>query len=436
MKAGSAARDISPKTSQFLCGYPHVPRMSEGIHDPLMSSALYLENGEVRVLFIANDILYVTKPLVARIRAAVAQATGMDPEAILISATHTHSGPKVVDSPLGRNDPVIPPTDPAYIELMVSGIIAAGVEAVRNAEPATLGFGIADSTGIGTNRHNPKGPSDHQVPLLAARSADGKRWIGWMYVCSMHPTVMHEESRLVSADFPWATRRTLQEKLLGCACPVLHHMGCAGNQSPRHVTRGNTFEEADRLGTLFGNAMLAVADRLVFHDQPVLRVTRRLVDPPRKSFPHVAEAESLLQQARQRFETLKRTGPATEARTAECDVFGAEHKLFLSKIVADGSLEAAYRACSPAEIQAIRVGDFCFAGWPSETYVDYALDVKAKARETFVISIANGTLHGYITTPEAAKAGLYESGAALFAPETGRLFVQTTLDLVRELRKA
>lgn len=56
-KAGAAAVEITPKESQFLFGYPHVERMSTGVHDPLFSSALYLENGCEQVLFIANDII-------------------------------------------------------------------------------------------------------------------------------------------------------------------------------------------------------------------------------------------------------------------------------------------------------------------------------------------------------------------------------------------
>lgn len=433
MKAGAAVQDFTPKTSQFLCGYPHVPRMSEGAHDPLLSSALYLENAGVQVLFIANDILYVTEPLVKQIRKDIAAATGMSGAHILISATHTHSGPRVADSPFQEHDPVVPPVDQTFLEQMRVAITQAGIEAVRNAVPATIGFARADSTGIGTNRHDPAGPADHDVPVLAAKTADGRQWIGLMLVCSMHPTVLHEDSRLVSADFPWASRRLLQEQLVGASCPVLHHTGCAGNQSPRHVTHGNTFAEAERIGKILGSAILSAAGKLTFDPNPDLKVTSRLIDPPRKEFPPVPEAEAALERARSKFERLKRTGPATEARTAECDVFGAEHRLFLARVAAAGDLEPGYRVCTPAEVQAIRVGTWCFAGWPSETYVEYALAVKAQSPDTFVISLANGKMLGYITTREAAEADMYESGAALFAPETGQLYIKTTLDLVKEL---
>ena len=96
------------------------------------------------------------------------------------------------------------------------------------------------------NRHDPGGPCDRDVPVLIARALDDVRWLGIMYVCSMHPTVLHEDSRLASADFPWAARRVLRERLTGPGCAILHHMGCAGNQSPRHVARSNTFAEAER----------------------------------------------------------------------------------------------------------------------------------------------------------------------------------------------
>ena len=75
-KAGAAAIDITPKDSQFLCGYPHVERYSTGVHDPLICSALCLNDGKTEVLFIANDIVYVleanprasrTVPLVSKV---------------------------------------------------------------------------------------------------------------------------------------------------------------------------------------------------------------------------------------------------------------------------------------------------------------------------------------------------------------------------------
>src|SRR5204863_9550945 len=114
---------------------------------------------------------------------------------------------------------------------------------------------VADGSCVGTNRHDPAGPSDPQVPVLLVRDRDSQTFLSAMIVCSMHPTVLHEDSTLISGDFPAMTREYLQEHVLGRDCPVLYHMGLSGNQSPRHVTRSNTFDEAERLGGLLGRSI-------------------------------------------------------------------------------------------------------------------------------------------------------------------------------------
>ena len=61
LKAGAASAEITPETSQFLFGYPHFERYSTGVHDPLVTAALYLENGGEQVMMISNDIVFFDK---------------------------------------------------------------------------------------------------------------------------------------------------------------------------------------------------------------------------------------------------------------------------------------------------------------------------------------------------------------------------------------
>jgi hypothetical protein len=63
-------------------------------------------------------------------------------------------------------------------------------------------------------------------------------------------------------------------------------------------------------------------------------------------------------------------------------------------------------------------------------FVEYALELKRRAERTFVISLANGELQGYVVTPEAAAEGGYEASNALFAPESGERLVSSTLALL------
>ena len=306
--AGAGVADITPHDSQYLFGYPHVERTSTGIHDPLLSSALYLSDGRTPLLFVANDIIFVGMATAQRVRQRIEAATGVPAANILVSATHTHSGPSTIDYISLADDPFVPKVDSRYLQRFEDGIVAAGTEAIRRAQPAEVGLAIADGAGVGTNRRDPAGPADPQVPVLLARSTANGAPIACMIVCSMHPTVLREGSTVVSGDFPGMARRFLQDHLLGPDCPVLHHTGPAGNQSPRHVLRGNTVEEAQRLGATLGRAVADAIGKITFESSLDLDAQRALVDLPRRTFPPVADAERQLQRASQKLAHLRHMG--------------------------------------------------------------------------------------------------------------------------------
>ncbi len=430
LQAGAATADITPKDSQFLFGYPHVSRYSTGIHDPLLSSALYLCDGQTQMMFVTNDIIFVPKEIAWQARQRIEEHTGVPGRNIMITATHTHSGPKTVDYISNEDDPTVPKVDTAYLDLFEVGIVEAAIAAFRGARPAEVGLAIADGTGVGTNRRDISGPADPEVPVLMIRS-DGKP-LACMVVCSMHPTVLHEDSTLISGDFPAMTRRFLQQNLLDPDCPILYHTGPAGNQSPRHVTRENTFAEAERLGAMLGTAIARVIPAIEYTSEGPLEARRAFTDLPGRAFPSVPEAEQNLKQAVSRLAQLQASGaPRQVIRTAEVDWFGAEETLTLAKAAEAKRLDAVYRSRLPAEVQAIRVGPWWFVGWPGEIFVEYALAVKACQPRTFIISLANGELQGYIATDDAEEIGGYEASNAVFAPESGKRLVNTTLELLR-----
>lgn len=435
LHAGAAVRDLTPRGSVFLYGYPHVARDSTGVHDPLQCMALFLSGGGGQALFLANDLIHVSKRIAGGVRRAIAAATGVEEEAIVVSATHTHSGPVIVDHVSNAADATVPKADPAYIAWAARQMIDAGTEAVCTARPAEIGLAIARTRAIGGNRHDPAGPADSEVPVLVARATGGGAPIAAMLVCAMHPTVLHEDSTLVSGDFPHFVRRFLQERVLGAACPVLWHSGAAGNQSPRHVTRGNTFAEARRLGELLGQAVLDAWPSLAFSDRAAIAARRAQVALTPRVMPGDAEAQRAVAVARETFARLGREGaPRAAVRTAECDVFGAEETAELARAARDGRLAAAVRECSPAEIQVIAVGPWKFVCWPGEFFVEYALEVKRRAPGAQVITLANGELQAYIVTPEADARNFYEARNALFAHGNGPRFVDETLALLAAMR--
>ncbi len=431
--AGAATADVTPEDAQFLFGYPHVRRYSTGVHDRLLSSALFLSDGATPLLWVANDVIYISRQTARRVRDRIERETGVPAANMMITATHTHSGPLTADTLSNEGDAVVPKTDPRYVEHLENGIVRAAVQAFRSARPAEIGFATADGSCVGTNRHDPAGPSDPEVPVVAVRERGGGAFVAAMVVCSMHPTVLHEDSTLVSGDFPAMTRQFLQEHVLGKGCPVVYHTGPCGNQSPRHVTRANTFAEATRLGETLGRSIGNVISSIEYASDIVLGCHRAFVYLPPRDFPTVVQARKQLDAAVKRLAALRQSqADRREVRTAECDWFGAEETLALAQAAEEGRLQAAVAAVTPAEIMLMRVGPRIFAGWPGECFVEFALKVKAQCPDCCVISLANGELQGYLVTEEAMQKRWYEAMNSLFAsPEAGMILVNVTLEMLR-----
>ncbi len=429
--AGAATADITPRGAVFLYGYPHVPRHSTGVHDPLECAALFVSDGGTSALFLAHDLIFVPRELVLDVRRRIAAQTGVPEPAILLSATHTHSGPVMVEQSSNAADPVVPKPDSEYMARLGDTIVQTACRAVAAAEPAEVGLAVAQAEGVGSNRHDPNGPADPEVPVLLVRRVATRQPLACMVVYGMHPTVLHEDSTLISGDFPHFTRRFLREQTLSAACPVLYHSGAAGNQSPRHVTRGNTLAEAQRIGENLGRAIAQAITAVAFTTEARVQVRRGWVELEPRVFPTMSEAERALHAARERFAQLRAArAPAPDVRTAECDVFGAEETAELARAAADGRLAAAIAARTPAEIQAITIGPWTFVGWPGEFFVEYGLALKARSPRTYLVTLANGELQGYIVTPEAAAQRRYEALNAVFSPQNGDRFVEATVALL------
>lgn len=432
--AGAAVRDITPPASVALYGYPHVRRISSGVHDPLLASVLVLRTDSGAVVLASLDVLMMAPPLARALRNAVAQAAACSADSVLISCTHTHSGP-VTSQLIGwSDDKTIPAPDPDYLVWLGRQLVAATVEACSVTVPAALAWTAADATGVGGNRLSADGVTDPECGLLAVRAAGGGSWLALVMIYGMHPTILHEDSTLVSSDFPHYTRLHIAEQV-GCGVPVLYHSAPCGNQSPRRHVAAQTFGEAERLGRKLGaaawRALLAIP-AAAWQAKPLLVARLAPIELPRNAIRSVATAERLLAECRACFARLQREqAPRAEIRTAECAVFGAEGALTLATAADDGRLEHGLRDYTPVELHCLRIADTVLIGLPGECFTEYGLEIKRRAAlPAFVISLVNGDLQGYIVTPEAAAAGGYEAANAVFAPAAGRVLVEKALEMV------
>lgn len=435
LQAGAATVKITPQEPHFLFGYPFVERMSTGIHDDLLSSALYLTDGKNKVLFISNDIIYVSKESTVRIRERISEKTGILASNIMVAATHTHSAPVTVDLIISANDPIVPKVDRNYLKFMEESTVKVACQAVENATLAEIAVVVGDATGVGTNRHNPEWAKDTDVPAVFVKNKNNDEFIGCMLVCNMHPTILHEDSTLYSSDFPHFVRKTLQKIVLGNGRPVIYFTGTAGNQSPRHVTKANTFEEAKRIGQIVANAIISkLTETVTFSSHIPVSAAQKFVDLPKRTFPSVEWAIKHRDKTKKHFEKFKKNSEITqEIRTAEVNWFGSEELLYLSKLAQENKLDQAYQNSLPAEIQIIKVGKWKFAAWPGEVFVEYGIELKNHAGEIALITCANGELQGYIVTKEAQDRGYYEAGNSFFDYKAGKLMLAETIKELKSM---
>ncbi|MER6796103.1 hypothetical protein ABT262_29740, partial [Amycolatopsis mediterranei] len=92
-----AAQDvrITPGPGHPLGGYLARHGVATGTHDDLEASLIWLSTeDDPGVVWVALDALAVDAGLTRTLADAVAAAVGIDPDRVLVCASHTHSGPE------------------------------------------------------------------------------------------------------------------------------------------------------------------------------------------------------------------------------------------------------------------------------------------------------------------------------------------------------
>lgn len=432
LQAGAAIIDVTPQKPMFLHGYPHVERISEGVHDPLYASALVIDNEETQIGFCAADIIFMTREIAADVRNRVYEQTAIQKQNLMLSASHTHSGPVIFGDIF--YDPVVPKADPEYIFYLVDKLVQVYVEAFQNKKECKIALTTADGSGVGGNRRSKTDAVDPEVPVIVLKNAETDKIFALSTIYCMHPTVLHEDSNLCSADFPGYTREYIKREL-GEDVISLYHTGPAGNQSPRHFIKSNTFDEAKRLGFMLGERIVESVKQLDdgrFKEWVALSVRLSKVILPKKKFMSLKNAEMKVAMVKNKLDEMRRSNaPASQIRTVEVDWFGAEENKQLAEMAANGEIEQVYQSVLPAEIDVIGIGDSHFAFLPGEMFVEYSLMIKEKSpAKTFVTSLSNGVLAGYLVTEEAEQEGGYEASNSIFPVEAGRVMVDEVLAML------
>ncbi|MGC9320171.1 MAG: hypothetical protein ACP5KN_19215, partial [Armatimonadota bacterium] len=108
LRAGAAQVDITPEAGTHLAGAVGYYRPARLALDPLHARALVLETCEARLCILALDVTIITEEWTAFIRDRAQSVFGLEPDAVMVHATQTHSAPPVGHFMLDPDFPELP----------------------------------------------------------------------------------------------------------------------------------------------------------------------------------------------------------------------------------------------------------------------------------------------------------------------------------------
>src|SRR5688572_1575221 len=92
LRIGTATQNITPKLGIPLAGY-YSERGADGVHDPLNAKVIVLESGGTKAALVSLDLISTLSSTVEDARKLIEQQTGIPGKNVMISGTHSHTGP-------------------------------------------------------------------------------------------------------------------------------------------------------------------------------------------------------------------------------------------------------------------------------------------------------------------------------------------------------
>jgi hypothetical protein len=433
---GRAAVKITPPPGIPMAGY-YVTRLAEGTHDELHAKAVVFELRGAKAAIVTCDLIHLPADLVAEARRIIESQSGILASNVMISATHSHTGPLFNPRFLDAAPPQakqlarrymasLPGRIAGSVRLAAQSLTAARVWTATGSE-GSLAFNRRFLMKDGTVRFNPGkknpeivqpvGPVDPTVPVVYFESYS-QRPLALMVNYALHlDTVGGLE---FSADYP-ATLSSLLARFKGPDLLTLFTLGCAGNINHIDVSSSSKqkgHEEALRIGTILAGEVLKSTARLEPVEVTALHTSRQFVKLPAVE---VSATES---------EKSARIAARFDAKPPPA---------FLDLVHAFKALDVAARNSAPfeAEVQVIALGDqVAWVGLPGEIFVELGLAIKGASPfpQTIVNSLANGSL-GYIPNRKAYAEGAYEVISARVAPGSGEALAESAISQLTALQK-
>lgn len=425
LKAGVSCLDVTPPLGIRMRGY-FEERTASTVHDPLRVRSFAVEGAGGAAAIAVCDVISVDRKHLDQAKARITETTGLAPERVLISCTHTHTGPETGDDPYtewlwGRIADGVRIAWQAREEAQVGWARTAEERLVFNRRYHMADGSVQTNPGLGNpDVVEPAGPTDPEVGVLVLRRPDG-RPLGLLANYALHYVGIPDDHTALSADY-FGFFSTLIQRLRGESFVAALSNGACGDINNLNVMEGvsnrnDRYQHCERAGAMVAaNAFWAWNEAAFTDEAPVAGALAEVTLTPRP--------------------------PATEADLARAQEI--EDRLDAGEKVLMGERSFLRRvrrfADSPPEprvtvVQALRIGDLALVGAPGEFFVELGLDIKRRSpfAQTMVLELANDGV-GYIPTRRAFEEGAYEPESSPYEPGFGELIVETAVGLLEELR--
>jgi neutral/alkaline ceramidase-like enzyme len=404
LEAGAASVMVTVPPGVPLAGYGGFPRRawipdflgsrpytfwfrpSTAVHDPVRVRALWMASGATRLLWLSVDLVGVDPSLLSELRARLGSVGA--PPTLLVSASHTHSGPGAYGDSALFAFLALDRQAPDVRTRLLDGMEAAAREAERRRTPALVAAGRLPAPGIGRSRLGQ--PLDPELGLLKVTGVDG-RPIALVWNYAVHGTALGRSNLLLSGDL-MAEASARLERATGSAALFVN--GAAGDVSPlRHGWPG-----VEWAGSELADGALALW---------------RSLGPGRHGPVDV------------RVLSVSLPKPNLSVRNCVGRWLPAALRIGLGRALP-----------SSVDLLAVQIGDSAWVTVPGELQTRLGLDIKAAGRrrfaEVFVAGYSNDYL-GYFLTREAYGRPSYVACGSLYGERGGEIVRDAAVDVLERL---
>lgn len=392
-RAGVAKAVITPDQPVWMAGYGSRTKPSEGTSQELYAKALALQdNRGKRVVIVTTDILGIPREMGDAIASGVAQKYKLTRANLVLTSTHTHTGPVPHRNLEGAY--FLDEQQAAAVKRntarMTEKIIAVVGEALRELQPATLSFGRG-AAHFGINRRvnrdgrfvfgsNKDGVKDDDVPLLQVRSADGRlRAVLLSYAC--HNTTLTDTFYQFNGDYAGYVQAEIEQAHPGAVAMFMMGAGADINPEPRGKLE---------MAQAHGKALAETVARILAGSLRPLRGNLNT------AYANVALPLDVM------------TREQLQAQTQDKDKYRRAHaQRWLARLDRDGKVMTEY----PYPLQVVQLGnDLTLVAMSGEVVVDYVLRLKQElgAERLWVAAYCNDVM-AYIPSVRILKEGGYEA---------------------------